>query len=339
MYSRDEVADLALGQLLPDALDRAHRAFCGFATEFGRTWIEEYYGSYPCPADVVYIAALWDAWCTIKTLQGHDGVRARWKAGLDTQGVVPEVLIISHIVRQGFSVKLFPKVGSRVCDFKFNADRDWIYCEVSQRGVTPVLNRARTIMRELSIAASRAVVGLHGKIAVSRDITEEELIYLLRKLQSSPAPIYQRIAGFAHFRADPLETAMGQHSDIIEKVPEPRCFMTYVGHGLKGSVCISVSDRAAEEMVRSEAKQLPADHPGILLLDLSRMISPIPGWKRLIERRLESGVHTRVSAVVVLRTSLTDVGLQTVGEVIVNTRAKRPLSDETLKAILSLVQE
>jgi len=339
MYSKTEVSRLALDQLDAGVLREAHEAFCGFANEFGCQWIDELFRGSKSPMDVLFILSLWNDWRAVKSLSSHDKIRRRWANGMLSQGVVSEVRVIAHLLRMGLDVQLEPSVSKAIPDLRFRDDGGWVYCEVSQRGATPVLARAQKTLHQLAEAASAAIPGLHGKVGVIRDISEKEISILLDVLASSPGPGLQMVGDFAIFRADSLETTLDQSRDIVEQVPEPKLFTTYVGHGIKGSAAVCVPDLAANEMLKRKARQLSTERPGILFLDLSRMISPMTGWRQLIERRLGRGFHSRVSAAVIYQTVLSERGPRTAGYVLVNPRAKYDLSDSTAQIIESFVPQ
>ena len=57
------------------------------------------------------------------------------------------------------------------------------------------------------------------------------------------------------------------------------------------------SDTRAEEFLRSEAKQLPTDSPGLIVFDLSGSQGNFRTWGSLLRRRFQPNLHTRVSAI------------------------------------------
>jgi len=57
------------------------------------------------------------------------------------------------------------------------------------------------------------------------------------------------------------------------------------------------TDTRAETFIRHEARQLPTDAPGLIMIYTSGTVGAMKAWRELIERRLQPGLHTRVSAV------------------------------------------
>jgi hypothetical protein len=57
------------------------------------------------------------------------------------------------------------------------------------------------------------------------------------------------------------------------------------------------TDTRAETFIRHEARQLPTDAPGLIMIYTSGNVGAMKAWRALIERRLQPTLHTRVSAV------------------------------------------
>jgi hypothetical protein len=66
-------------------------------------------------------------------------------------------------------------------------------------------------------------------------------------------------------------------------------------------VRIPFSDLRAEQFVTSEARQLPKDEPGLIVMNLTSTPGAFARWDPLITRRFQPSIHTRVGAVALLR--------------------------------------
>ncbi len=64
------------------------------------------------------------------------------------------------------------------------------------------------------------------------------------------------------------------------------------------------TDMRAEKMLKKKAKQLPADGPGIVMIQVSQAVGAMRAWQGIIQRRFNAGMHTRVSAVCLFRSSI-----------------------------------
>ena len=85
----------------------------------------------------------------------------------------------------------------------------------------------------------------------------------------------------------------GKNIDVEIEVGVP----VSVSPGKDSAVRIPYSDNRAETLLRTEAKQLPKEYPGIVLVDIRRLPSAFNTWEALLRRRLQPSVHPRVGAV------------------------------------------
>lgn len=64
------------------------------------------------------------------------------------------------------------------------------------------------------------------------------------------------------------------------------------------------TDVRAEAFIRHEARQLPTDAPGLIMIFTSGTVGAMKAWRALIERRLQPDLNTRVSAVCLFSSAL-----------------------------------
>ena len=57
-------------------------------------------------------------------------------------------------------------------------------------------------------------------------------------------------------------------------------------------------DRRAEQILTTEARQLPTGAPGVVIVDLNDAGGGWNVWEGLIRRRFQPAIHTRISGVV-----------------------------------------
>jgi hypothetical protein len=92
--------------------------------------------------------------------------------------------------------------------------------------------------------------------------------------------------------------------------------MMFVGGGPDGgphhkvSIQIPFTDDRAEEILRTEAKQLPKDEIGLVMINASGGPGRFEGWASLISKRLQPKIHTRVSGVCLFEGSMVPNGSQ-----------------------------
>ncbi len=342
MFSVDEINDLAIGQLSPIERDRALEAFNGFAALFNKDWVTGYFQGARSPRFVRAIVAMWDDWEVILNLPKADKLIERWQAGINEGGVQPEVRVFARLVRAGAAVELFPEVSDHIPDCRFRpmSDDGWAYLEVSQRGLSKVRQHAQGVLSRVSEAGANAVAGMHGKVAILRMPADDEVERIVTWLAAGPRS-GEKLEDLAEFYLDALDRAVGPNDVIQERVPRPRLLSTHValpGPTLRGTACLSISDEGAQELLKAEAAQLPFDQPGVVVLDVSSVIGGYQEWVPLIQRRLQPTINTRISAVVLLTTALTQEGLTIEGQVLINPNSGNHITEEG-SALLQKVVE
>lgn len=63
------------------------------------------------------------------------------------------------------------------------------------------------------------------------------------------------------------------------------------------SVTMPYADARAEAFLTSEARQLPTDAPGLVMIDKANAPGGFKEWVPLLQRRLQPKIHTRVSGI------------------------------------------
>ena len=324
-YTDAELRQLGLDQLTPFELARARLAFHGFEYLLGRNWLDAICQGTASRSLVLYICCLWETWSLVASLNRSDQLPPRWKAVSSREAVSTEVLTIGRLITAGRQVELFPTIESRTPDARFTDENgEWIYVEVSRRGESESLQHSRRVLQATARAAMRLAPKRHGKIGLRRAISENEVRQLLDWLTSLTVneDVYS-FGDMAVCHATDLQSAVDDHDPSVLCVPEPRYFITslvFAGQSVtgKGTAVMCVEDFGAAEMLESEASQLPKDGPGVVILDISEIPGGIKQWSPLVRRRLQPGLNRRISAVVLVSTTLDDDGLKRTGEVIAN---------------------
>ncbi len=336
-YSRSEIHELGLGRLTEGQLDRAVIAFNGFDSLFGGQWVEAYFKNSRSHRLVLLVISLWEDWSTISGLPGADALRKRWADGPNKQGVESEIRVATNLARNGSVVELEPSVGVRP-DNRFNAGGNWVYSEVAKRGITKLKRRAEMILDRAAVAAGEAVPGMHGKVAILRGLTNEELERVIAWLRSITGPGEATLEDLAFFQTDDLACPSSFEDQFAQLVPEPRLLSVYLGSkdgtvSGKGTACLCVSDQAAQQFLEEEATQLPSGPPGIVWIDLSRVVGGIDEWTPLIRRSFESTRNTGIAAVVLFKSVLDDGGPVTRWSILVNPHAGSPLRNAEIQVL------
>ena len=89
------------------------------------------------------------------------------------------------------------------------------------------------------------------------------------------------------------------------------------------------TDMRAEDMLAAEAKQLPTNAPGMVMIQTSGAVGAMKAWRALVQNRFQPTIHTRVSAVCLFTSSVnaTESGekWQPECKLVLNPYARHPL--------------
>jgi hypothetical protein len=337
-FTRSQIEELGINQLTPQQLERAHNALNGFAEEFGKPWVEQIFGPSRASSTVLCIVSAWEDWRLVKVLHGSNEIKQRWTEGFNKHGVSAEVQVVAALLWEQATVELAPQIDGRVPDFRFKKDSTWVYCEVSERGISKVRQRASEILQKLADGAATAVQGRFGKLAVLTEVNDDEVQEILSWLTRIGTPHETRLRDIAVFYADELTIPISEN-DLIERlVPKPRLMCVHisdpVGVGkLLGAASLPLLDDAARRILEQEAGQLPRDEPNLVFLDVSSVIGGDEVWPPLIRRSFQPTINTRISGVVVFSSVLDSCGRNTKWSFLSNSYARRPIPESELQVV------
>jgi hypothetical protein len=339
-YTKSEIDDLAFGRLTPEKLQQAVEAFHGFINLFGKPWLDKVFQGIRSTDIVLKVVSLWEDWCEIRGLSKSEKILKRWKSGIYDGGVISEIQVMAHLVRMKAEVELFPKVGNRCPDLRFRKNSQWVYCEVSHRGISKVRKRVEEILHQVASAAGKAIDGKHGKVAILRDLADGELESLISWLGSLSDYRQTKLNDLAVFRTCDMGGTMDQ--DDLKLVPTPRLCATSLnatdGHiSQKGSACMCISDRSAQGILETEAAQLPRDYPGVVILDLSTVIEGCTEWSPLVQRRFQPNINTRISGVLLFNITLNRNGPKIEGNLLINHHSRNQLPGNVARILEGMV--
>jgi len=342
-FSVEEIQELGLGQLTSAELAEAFEAFNGFAFLLGRDWLESFFRGMQSARFVRSIIVLWRDWRAISRLPKTKRLLDRWRVGLNEGGVATEVRVFARVLRTGAEIELFPAANNHVqdCRFRTGPSSPWIYVEASARGLSQVLEYSSQVLQRVAAAAADAQPGMHGKVAILRTPSPEEVDRIVAWLRGYPTT-GNRLEGLAEFYTDMIESPSSPDDFLEQRVPRPALNCAHIASldsfKKKGTARLAITDAGADNTLKAEAAQLPDDEVGVVVLDVSRVVGGHQEWAPLIQRRFQPSLHTRVSAVVLMQSSLTANGPAVTGRVLLNAYAKRPIPMDVFPVLESLIR-
>jgi hypothetical protein len=215
----------------------------------------------------------------------------------------------------------------------------WTYVETAQPESSEAHKRVLAkIQRLVARAAEPTLVPYAVEVVLRREPDEEELEEVARRITaiSRSAQLRQKLelpdglgTMFLNFM-EPMRIVIEDHGEE----PGPQLG---VAQGAGGGdqwprhvmARVPFSDERADEFLRSKARQLPKDAPGLIMIGTSDATGAIKTWETTLRRRLQPAQYTRVSAICLFQSGQehTDVGETIVPrtKLIINPHARVPL--------------
>lgn len=205
--------------------------------------------------------------------------------------------------------ELYPPVDGRVADFRVrSSEEQWTTVEVTQPDDSQEKIRLQKIVKKIIDALADIESQCVLEVILSREPTEEEIAALCDRL-----PEFCRLQGRQQAR---LINDMGflllnqtEVNTLVEHVI-PGCeikpmtgIAMFAGGGPNGGphhqiqIRIPFTDDRANNILADEAKQLPKEGRGLVMIDVSRAGGSFESWEPLFRRRFQPTLHTRVSGV------------------------------------------
>jgi hypothetical protein len=142
------------------------------------------------------------------------------------------------------------------------------------------------------------------EVFLKRDASDEELDYIEEKIKEQHEHAGQieielpSGLGTLYWNHHPPGTVvLDDHGETYT----PRLGSTgaAMGDGYHRHILVRwpFTDMRAEAILTAEAKQLPTDAAGVVMIQTSGAVGAMNAWRTLIQRRLQPTMHTRVSAV------------------------------------------
>jgi hypothetical protein len=223
-------------------------------------------------------------------------------------------LTAAHLVRsqnQNSDLELGPIVQvenrRRKPDFRIRRGNEpWTYVEVTQPDIAEAQKKAQAVLSRLA----DLVVPIHRsfglEVFLRLEPTDEEIDRLASVIPdyclSDETKSYDLPElAILSLNASPTNIVNPLVHPDEPNVPRLGCAKAVVGSGEPHrrhiSVRMAYADDRAEAFLRREAKQLPTDSPGLIMVQMPHAPGGILTWEPILRRRVPAGIHTRVSAV------------------------------------------
>jgi hypothetical protein len=206
-------------------------------------------------------------------------------------------------------LELYPAVGARQADFRVRRSAEpWTTVEVTHAVASNEENRIREVLCRITDSLCTIDAQCVLEVQFRREPTDEEISALCAQLPNfcglSGQQSAELVDGMGFLFRDDAEIGRLRFHEIPELADTPMVgLVMFQGGGPGGAphhqvaVRIPFSDTRAEEFLHDEAKQLPKEGPGLIMICGPTLRNELRVWSPLIQRRFQSGMHTRVSGV------------------------------------------
>ncbi len=243
-----------------------------------------------------------------------DGVAGREKLiekiQKDDRSARAELRAIYLLRRPHIAVEMYPLVsvgtGKREPDFRVReTEGSWTYVEVARPDTADTQRRANALLNRLTQVISSVAKPFTLEVFLLREPNDGEIEELATAL---PALCVEEGVSRTHIKD--LAILILNHTTANKIVPyqhpeddrRPRLAMAKAIVGgsqppRQLSVSMPYADGRGEAFLTSEARQLPTDAPGLVMIDMGNAPGGFKEWVPLLERRLQPKIHTRVGGI------------------------------------------
>jgi len=219
-----------------------------------------------------------------------------------------------HVIRSGnmdTNLEIGPAVavGERLRrpDFRIaKPSEPWTHVEVTRLHASNASERADTLVGKLATELMDAAGSFVIELVLWRIPSEQEiedLVACARLESASLDPRQIEVSDLAWIVIKPCADPSVVVPTVLPKGDGPRIgrARALIGPGQPNRqvvIRMPYSDQRAEDVLNAEAKQLPKDTSGLIMVDVSGQPSVLNSWDGLAQHRFTPRQHTRVGGVI-----------------------------------------
>lgn len=254
-----------------------------------------------------------------QTLKGFEGVIQRARSG--DNGALPELEFASTLVDLGYEPILDEPYHETRPDALIISDGQEVCIDVispltsdEMRNAYMVMSTIGTNLREkLSTQITNLRLELYLLTSSPYDISDEVYSFLCSFPSPMPGVIHE-LPGLALIRynhvTDPLSSGLAIDTASPSNTVTPTLFcVTADQTGNNVIVRFPLADERLELMMSRKRGQFSPNEINLLVIDVTRVPGGFTGWQSLVRRRLQPGMNTRFSGVLLYQQQWNDLGL------------------------------
>jgi hypothetical protein len=315
-FSWEEIRDMWLkGGQIAHSQEEIVREFNRVERILGRGWMEGKLTPAPGVAahgalPTLEVVRTGQLLASVEDLQNADTLIRKLRSGRDTTWAELKGAYLLKSANGSVSLEHEPivTVGNkqRKPDFRVRTgDEPWTYVEITRPDTSEDKKRVDALAQVL-FGVLDAVPGEYAiEVFLRRQPSEPEVGILRQevedicRLQGLQIVELQSDLGTLYLnQVQPGELILDDHGEPYTPRSGAAQAISEGGRTLRHvAVRVAFSDSRADEFLRKEAKQLPTDAPGLIMVDMSQASGGMRTWRPLLERRLQPNLHTRVSGI------------------------------------------
>lgn len=245
---------------------------------------------------------------------GADSLVERIRRGHQSAEAELTALYLLRSRRSGTTVDLYPAVGEREADFRIcGDDGPWTYVEVTQPNISEAENEARKVLEGLAALLLAVKKPFALEVFLRKEPTEHELALLRGRVPEfckqegvHREELANELGMLLLNNSAPGQVILQDHPGE-EKRPRISMAKAIVGPDEPHrhvAVRMAFADERADAFLTKEARQLPKDAPGLIMVQMSHVSGGFKSWEPILRRRFQPALHTRVCAVCLFSSGL-----------------------------------
>jgi hypothetical protein len=293
--------------------DEVTSAFNEVASRFGREWVEATRtrngvatrGTSP----TLFIVTLVRLLHAVDGVPNSDALIEKVRQGNpDARAELMAIYILRHENPEAL-VEIEPTVTvgtrKRRPDFRARVPTEpWTYVEVTNPSTSDAQADVQRGLRRLTGLVNDCTESFALEVFLKREPTaaEPDLIadMIRQEHQTAGQSVAELPSGLGTLywnQRPPGALVLDDHGEPY--TPRLSSASVIAGDGQHRHIAVRwpFTDDRAENFIRHEARQLPTDAPGLIMIFTSGNVGAMKAWRTLIEPRFQPTLHTRVSAV------------------------------------------
>lgn len=201
------------------------------------------------------------------------------------------------------------QVGSRVRKPDFRIAKQsaaWTHVEVTALHRSNASQQVQAVLAKIADRVMSSPDSFVLEIVFSRIPNDEEIDALVARAAQEIRSLEPRRVEFSDFAGlifKAVATATTVSPTPSEAIPVPMYAIARTFQGPDQATkqvlaTMPFSDQRAEDVINSEAQQLPKDTPGLIMVDVTAQPTALSSWEALAVRRFTPTQHTRVGGII-----------------------------------------